>query len=61
MMSSMTQLRERVRAFFAAPKPNECGTCRSELTGLVAFYAVSAPGRYCSEACADEGEDSWGW
>lgn len=55
----MQQLLERVRAALA--EPTECGTCGRNLEGTANLKALSAPGRYCSEFCADEATDTWAW
>jgi hypothetical protein len=55
----MQQLVDWVRSFYA--EPTVCGTCGRDLSDVEPWGAIGAPGRYCSEVCADEGTSHGGW
>lgn len=58
MMSNMPLL-ERFRT--TAIKPDECAACGRDLAELEPVEAMTAPGLYCSDVCAEDGESVWAW
>lgn len=52
-------LLERFRA--TEIKADACATCRKDLSDVAPVQAMTAPGFYCSDVCAEEGESSWAW